>query len=200
MRRWLSGIDEVGRGPLAGPVGVGVVCVPARLYWARLSGVADSKRLTAAKREAVAKRAKQLARTGCLRYRVSLVSAPVIDRLGINPAIALAIQRALKRLNVPPADCVVKLDGGLRAPAHYTKQVTIVGGDAREPVIALASIVAKVRRDRYLTRLSKQASYAPYGFAKHKGYGTKTHRGAIVTHGLSNQHRQQYCKKLLGLK
>ncbi|MAZ29725.1 ribonuclease HII [bacterium] len=205
MQKWLIGVDEVGRGPLAGPVAVGVACVPAGFAWRQLPGVTDSKQLTEAKREEIFKRARELQQAGALRYEVSLVSAKVIDRIGIVPAINLAMDRALQRLTtkkqntsvnwgILPSECTVKLDGGLRAPERFGVQETIIKGDARESIIGLASIMAKVTRDRYMTRLAKRAAHTPYNFHIHKGYGTKAHRAAISKYGLSDQHRKSFCR------
>lgn len=201
------GIDEVGRGPLAGPVGVGVVCVPADFDWAQLPGVTDSKVLSATRRAEILQAGEELRHADQLRFAVSLVSARVIDRVGIVPATTLAMERALRRLQqgqqsttvnrrILPTSCAVKLDGGLRAPAVYAQQETIIKGDATEPVIGFASIVAKVARDRYMTRLAKQTQYAAYDFAAHKGYGTQAHRAAIAQYGLSDQHRASYCRNI----
>jgi ribonuclease HII len=87
----------------------------------------------------------------------------------------------------------VKLDGSLRAPSEYLYQETIIKGDAKEKVIGLASIMAKVTRDRYMSKLAKQPEFAKYDFARHKGYGTKIHRAAIEKNGLSTEHRRSYC-------
>lgn len=202
-QRYVVGIDEVGRGPLAGPVAVGVACVPTNFNWNTIPGVTDSKQLTETKREEIAKTARRLKAAGQLHYEVAMVSAKIIDRIGIVPAIALAMDRALKRTerqHSTTATCStfensssVKLDGGLKAPERYQQQETIIKGDARVPEIGLASIVAKVTRDRYMSRLAERAAYSSYGFAQHKGYGTKAHRTAIAEQGLSDQHRQSYC-------
>lgn len=207
MQNCVIGIDEVGRGPLAGPVAVGVAAVRDAFDWQQLPGVTDSKQLTEAKRETIYTQAQQLQRAGVLHYEVAMVSAKVIDRVGIVAAINLAMQRALARLESKPhilsfkrkdgeVSFSVKLDGGLRAPTYYRNQETIIKGDSLEPVIGLASIVAKVRRDRYLCRLAKRPPYQPYHFHTHKGYGTAQHRAAIAQCGLSDQHRQSYCKNI----
>lgn len=208
-KNYLLGVDEVGRGPLAGPVAVGVACVPAHFDWRELPGVTDSKRLTAAKREAIDAAARQLQAAGRLRLEVSMVSAKVIDQIGIVAAITQAMDRALRRLEttdrqphspidwtIDPTTCQVKLDGGLRAPTRYQQQETIIKGDVSEPVIGLASIVAKVTRDRYMCRLAARREYQMYGFDAHKGYGTKAHRAAIVMSGLSDQHRSSFCRRV----
>ena len=103
-----------------------------------------------------------------LRFTVSFVSPAIIDQKGVTGAIRLALSRSLKKLNTPPNSCAVLLDGGLRAPKEYKRQKTIICGDAKETVIAMVSVVAKVLRDRRMVRLHKK--YPEYGFAIHKGY------------------------------
>ena len=133
---------------------------------------------------------------------MSLCGAKTIDRLGINGAVSLALNRALvglhqtKQLGSFKAEDLfsasVKLDGGLKAPNAYREQQTIIGGDGIEPIIGLASIIAKVTRDEYMTKLALNKAFEPYNFARHKGYGTLSHRQAIVQHGLSPEHRHSY--------
>lgn len=197
MSKWLVGVDEAGRGPLAGPVAVGVAVVPGNFDWAsKLPGVADSKQLTEAARERVCKEAVRLRRAGELNFAVALVGPTVIDRHGITAAVQLGIDRSLTRLSLNPAECDCKLDGLLRAPEPFHKQETIIKGDATEPVIGLASIVAKVTRDRYMVRKSAEPIFAPYRFDEHKGYGTASHRAFIQQHGMSSLHRHNYCKNV----
>lgn len=202
---WLLGVDEVGRGPLAGPVGVGVALVPAAFDWGQLPGVTDSKKLSAKKRELIVAQAAALQAASALFCAVALVSAQQIDRQGIVPAINTAMQQALNEVSksVPRPGLgqayervQVLLDGGLKAPTHFTKQETIIKGDAKEPAIGLASIVAKVHRDRYMERIGERAGYEQYGFAAHKGYGTQAHRAAIAQYGLSPEHRASYCRNI----
>jgi ribonuclease HII len=198
------GVDEVGRGPLAGPVGVGVVMVREDFDWALIPDVTDSKKLTEAKREEIFKVAWQLRKTGELNWSVSMVSAKQIDAKGIQWAIRQAMQRGLKRVTeagpmaaaIGPASVRVLLDGGLKAPEQFVHQETIIKGDAKESTIGLASIVAKVTRDRYMERLASQNEYQVYDFATHKGYGTKAHRAAVLQYGLSPEHRASYCKNI----
>jgi len=205
---YIIGIDEVGRGPLAGPVGVGVVLAPATFDWALLPGVTDSKKLTEKKRAAIVLNTRRLQAAGQLDYAVAMVSAKVIDRIGIVPATNLAMERALARVvtggnrtllngRIVPNDCVVKLDGGLKAPGEFIYQATIIKGDSKEKSIGLASIVAKVTRDRYMRRLAVRAAYTPYNFDIHKGYGTKAHRAAVAKYGLSDQHRTSFCRNIV---
>jgi ribonuclease HII len=197
--QYLIGIDEAGRGPLAGPVAVGVAAVPMDFDWSTLSGVRDSKKLSEKKREEIFERANELKSSHVLRLAVSTSSATYIDTYGIVPAIRRALAEALSRLEVVPEECRVLLDGSLSAPVEYIHQQTIVRGDDSEPIISLASIVAKVTRDRLMRRLA--ARYPAYEFDVHKGYGTLSHRQAIARCGLSNIHRASFCTRLpIGLK
>ncbi|MBX2866997.1 ribonuclease HII [Candidatus Kaiserbacteria bacterium] len=191
----IVGVDEAGRGPLAGPVSVGVACVFHDFDWSLLPGVTDSKKLSEKRREEIFIRAKKLKRDGVLDYRVAMVHANSIDTRGINPCIRSAIQRAFRGLNLDPKETDVRLDGLLYAPKAFEMQQTIIKGDAKEKVIGLASILAKVTRDRYMVRISKQ--YAEYDFHIHKGYGTKKHREAILENGVSDVHRRSYCRGLI---
>lgn len=198
--RHIIGIDEVGRGPLAGPVAVCAVVVPIDFDWEQLPKVGDSKKMTSKKREAVFARAEILRKNGQLDYCVASNSAATIDKKGIVTAINMALIQALatimKRGAFDPLQVQVKLDGGLRAPVSFVHQETIIKGDAKERVIGLASIIAKVTRDRHMERLGSDPAYTPYGFLKHKGYGTKTHREAVAINGLSLEHRASFCKNI----
>ncbi len=202
------GIDEAGRGPLAGPVAVGVVLVPAIFNWEKIPEVNDSKKLTEQKREELFFQVQDLQEKGELTYAVSLVSAGVIDKRGIVFSVNTGMRRALQRVicnstvnrmvqEVGFNRLKVKLDGGLKAPEEFTHQETIVKGDSKEKIIGLASIMAKVTRDRYMRRISTKPQYAAYSFDTHKGYGTKAHREAIVRYGLSDLHRKTFCRNLL---
>lgn len=195
--KWLIGIDEAGRGPLAGPVAVGVVAMPFDFNWNLIEGVGDSKQIKEKDRERVFLRARELKRLGQINFAVCQVSAALIDKRGIVPAVAMGMKRALSRLGIKPKDSIVRLDGSLRAPEIYTDQVTIIGGDGLEPAIGLASIMAKVTRDRFMTKLARQPELAAYGFAIHKGYGTSKHRALIKKYGLSAIHRRSFCKNCL---
>ncbi len=202
------GIDEAGRGPLAGPVAVGAVLLLSDFNWELLPGVGDSKKVTPRRRELIFGAAQKLQTEGLLEYVVIMKTAQEIDSKGIVPCIKAALTEALehleqvfsreKNLSVRPLSklAVVKLDGGLKAPAHYLNQETIIKGDAKELVIGLASIMAKVTRDHYMEKQSRKAAFAPYQFDVHKGYGTKIHRQLIKQHGLSKEHRASFCRNI----
>ncbi len=191
--KWLIGVDEAGRGPLAGPVAVGVVQVPSDFDWSLIPGVGDSKKKTPEKREALFRRAQHLRHHRELDFAVAMVGPSVIDEKGIVYAINLAMQRCITRLDLDPATCHFKLDGSLHAPAEFSQQ-TIIKGDDKERVIGLASIMAKVTRDKYMARIARRCTQ--YGFEQHMGYGTKSHRQAIANYGKSPIHRVSYCKNI----
>jgi ribonuclease HII len=190
---YIIGIDEVGRGPLAGPVAVGaVVATPSMLR--RFRDIKESKQLSPKAREEWYARIQGYIGDD-LRFAVSFVSATMIDRKGIVWAIRRALATSLKKLDVNPAECRVLLDGGLVAPAEYTAQQTIIRGDASETVIAMASVMAKVQRDRLMVGLHKKLP--AYEFSAHKGYGTKKHIHAIRRHGPSREHRLTFLTRIV---
>lgn len=190
MARVIIGVDEAGRGPLAGPVAVGIVAVMSRLNLARMfPGLDDSKKLSPQKREEIYIEAAGRARAGELSFCVRFSGSAYIDRFGIVRAVRRGVWSGVRSLAPNPADAKVFLDGLLKAPPEY-KQKTIIGGDALMPVISLASVVAKVRRDRLMERLAQQ--YPEYFFEQHKGYGTKKHLAAIGEFGLCDIHRRTY--------
>lgn len=195
----IIGIDEAGRGPLAGPVAVGAALVPAAFDWRDVPGVGDSKQTTRKVREAVFARAHELRRAGALDFQVALVGPGIIDDAGIVGAVSRAMARSLsalrRRHGFAPAEVRVLLDGSLRAPSQFANQTTIIRGDASEKCIGLASILAKVARDRHMERLS--AKFPEYGFDRHMGYGTKAHCDVIKLHGLSEMHRRTFCRNLM---
>ena len=193
--QYLIGIDEVGRGPLAGPVFVGAVMVPHDFDWESVAGVRDSKKLTPRKREEWHGKLSALREAGRLNFATASSSAQMIDDRGIVPAIFSALAQCLKDLDADPETCEILLDGSLHAPGNFTAQKTIIHGDDTEPVISVASIVAKVERDSLMTKLSEE--YPEYGFEKHKGYGTAAHCSAIKRYGLCKLHRKTFCTRLL---
>lgn len=191
--KYIVGVDEAGRGPLAGPVAIGIAVVSRDFDWNLIPGVGDSKKVSPKNREAIFRRAQTLKKQGLLNYTVVLISHSTIDRINISRAVALGIERGLKKLKFNPNVVDVRLDGSLRAPEEYTHQKTIIKGDAKEKVIGLASIMAKVTRDRFMVRVARR--YPEYGFDIHKGYGTLAHRNAIKKYGLSKIHRRSFTKK-----
>lgn len=193
--KYIIGVDEAGRGPLAGPVAIGVAVVPRVFNWGLIPKVGDSKKVSEKNREAIFLLTRKLQKEGKLSYVVVLVSATQIDKIGISKAVKLGIEKGLKKLNLAPKEVLVKLDGLLHAPAEYLHQETIIKGDAKEKVIGLASIMAKVTRDKQMVSLAKQ--YPEYQLEIHKGYGTKIHSEAIRKHGLSKIHRKTFCARLI---
>lgn len=201
-RKYLIGIDEAGRGPLAGPVAVGLVAIPESADWRireLLSGVRDSKQLSEKEREDWFIKIKTAEKSAALFSAVSLVSEKIIDSRGISFAIHLGIKKCLNKfegnqISVRKNDCEILLDGSLKAPKEYKDQKTIIKGDAKVPIIGLASIVAKVSRDKKMRSLAKK--YPKYGFEIHKGYGTKKHYEAIKKHGISSVHRKSFLKNI----
>ncbi len=191
MNRFLFGVDEAGRGPLAGPVAVGVVRVPAGFdVRAEFPGVNDSKKLSELKREAIYTKMQSRRDAGDIAFCVHFSAAHIIDEIGITKAVALGVDAGIYLLAPEPAGMRVLLDGLLHAPAAY-EQETIIKGDALEPAISLASIAAKVERDHIMHELG--VKYPHYGFEVHKGYGTKKHYEAIQKWGLSDIHRRTFC-------
>ena len=194
MTRVIIGVDEAGRGPLAGPVAVGIVAVRARFDLAqKFPGLDDSKKLSSHKREELYAEAADRARAGELSFCVRFSGSTYIDRFGITRAVHRGVWSGVRALAPDPAGAKVFLDGLLKAPPEY-RQETIIGGDALVPVISLASVVAKVRRDRLMERLAQR--YPEYFFEQHKGYGTKKHLEAIGEFGLCDIHRRSYCKNI----
>jgi ribonuclease HII len=193
--KFLVGVDEAGRGPLAGPVAVGIVVVPYDFDWRLIPGVGDSKQVKEKDREKVVMIARTLKRMGIIDFHVSLVSHTVIDRINIACAVERGIATCFKKLNLDPRRTYVKLDGLLKAPPEFKNQETIIKGDAKEKVIGLASILAKVTRDHHMVKLAQK--YPLYGFEIHKGYGTANHRDSIRKYGLSRAHRTTFCRKLI---
>ena len=219
--KYLIGIDEAGRGPLAGPVSVGAFAVrlnnkqnlrmSKNAALKQFRGVKDSKQLSEKQREEwlvkIKLASKKFNQDSMVFWAVSFSSAKIIDQKGLSYAIKSALNKSLKKLerqivekfgetkaNNLPENSLVLLDGSLYAPERYVNQKTIIDGDAKEPIIALASICAKVLRDRKMKRVAKE--YPHYGFEIHKGYGTKAHYKAIKKHGISEIHRRSFLKSL----
>jgi ribonuclease HII len=190
---FIVGIDEAGRGPLAGPVAVGAVLIRDDFAKRLLKGIKDSKKLSETDRELWFNLALEAKKRKELDFAVALVSEKVIDKHGITYAIKIGIVRVLGRLGAD-ASVQVFLDGGLKAPPEYPHQLTVIKGDEKIPVIALASIVAKVTRDRRMIRAGKK--FPNFSFQVNKGYGTAAHRAAIKKYGLTELHRRTFLKRL----
>lgn len=176
----VAGIDEVGRGCLAGPVYAAAVILPPD---ARIDGLNDSKKLSAAQRERVAQRIRAQA----LAWAIGRAEVAEIDAINILRATLLAMRRALSQLDVAATEC--RIDGN-QDPALGLPTRLIVGGDAIEPCIMAASVLAKVERDAEMARLDAQ--YPGYGFAQHKGYGTRAHLAALARLGVTPLHRMSF--------
>lgn len=180
----VCGIDEAGRGPLAGPVCAAAVVMP---YGTIIDGVNDSKKLTEKKRELLFDTIKEKS----LSYGIAFSNEKEIDEVNILNATFLAMKRAVKSLKIQPD--LILVDGN-RLPDFDIPAKTIVKGDSLSHSIACASILAKVTRDRLMKELSKK--YPEYGFEKHKGYGTKAHYEAIKANGICEIHRRTFLKNV----
>ncbi len=191
---YLIGIDEAGRGPLAGPVSVGACIVPHDFDFTIFGVVKDSKQLTEARREEIFKLMQELKKAGKIDFVVALVPHTMIDRKGITHAVRMGIRAVLNKLNPDRDKCDVFLDGLLKAPKDFLRQETIIKGDELIPVISLASIAAKVTRDRHMVKLAEL--YPQYAFEEHKGYGTKKHGELIALHGPCDLHRKTFLKSV----
>ena len=190
MRYVLVGVDEVGRGPIAGPLAVGAFASRKNVLKKHFWGVRDSKKLSPKQREEWFRKIKDLQRLQLVDFSVTFVSASSVDTIGISKALRRAISSCLSKLVVSPERTEVLLDGGIKAPRRFLLQKTIIKGDEKERIIACASIVAKVIRDRRMTRFSKH--YPEYGFEVHKGYGTVKHYEALRKYGFCSIHRKSF--------
>lgn len=187
---YVVGVDEAGRGPLAGPVAVGVVRVVDGFdVLTAFPGLNDSKKLSEKRREVLFVLLQEEMKKGTVDAVVHLASAQKIDAYGIVPAIRGALIAGVEKLLPNPAEGKVFLDGSLTAPAAY-EQETVIGGDGLIPVIMLASVVAKVTRDRYMKKVALE--FPQYEFELHKGYGTKQHYELIREYGPCELHRRTF--------
>lgn len=184
----VAGVDEAGRGPLAGPVvAAAVILDPTR----PIPGLNDSKKLSEKQRDQLF----DLIRERALAWSVARATVIEIDEINILQASLLAMQRAVKRLTIQPQ---LALIDGNKCPQLDCAAKAIIQGDATEPAISAASIVAKVLRDRLMKMLDKK--YPHYGFAKHKGYPTQAHVEALKEHGVSRVHRRTFAPVTLYLE
>lgn len=180
----VCGVDEAGRGPLAGPVCAATVILPEGVI---IDGVNDSKKLSEKKRESLF----DVIREQALSYSIAYATVDEIEEINILNATMLAMRRAIDGLDIK-ADYAM-IDGNKIPPIDIDAEC-IVKGDAKSMSIACASILAKVSRDRLLYKYAEE--YPMYGFDKHKGYGTKVHREAILKYGPCPYHRKSFLKKL----
>lgn len=180
----VCGVDEAGRGPLAGPVCAAAVILPEGII---IDGVNDSKKLSEKKRESLF----DVIREQALSYSIAYATVDEIEEINILNATMLAMRRAIDGLDIK-ADYAM-IDGNKIPPLDIDAEC-IVKGDAKSMSIACASILAKVSRDRLLYKYAEE--YPMYGFDKHKGYGTKVHREAILKYGPCPYHRKSFLKKL----
>lgn len=202
-RKYIIGIDEVGRGPLAGPVNVAAILMPRNFQLSifNLPKLKDSKKLSAKQREKWFKFVKE---NGKIYYAVASVSPKIIDKINISKAANLAATRALARLlankKLATRGLKILLDGGLHlntktlmTSGYWPNPKTLVRADEKIPAVALASIAAKVTRDRRMKNLHKK--FPQYDFINNVGYATKKHIKALKKHGLADIHRKTFAKK-----
>ena len=182
----ICGVDEAGRGPLAGPVYAAAVILPSDCV---IEGLNDSKKLTEKKREALFDEIKEKA----LAYGIASADEKEIDEINILNATFLAMKRAIASLSVRPD---LALIDGNQKPHTDIEEVTVIKGDAKSMSIAAASVLAKVSRDRFMLEMTEK--YPQYEFARHKGYGTKLHYEKIAQYGVCDIHRRTFLKKILG--
>jgi ribonuclease HII len=181
----IVGVDEVGRGALFGPVVTAAVAIAVKDIPLLLDiGVKDSKKLSPKRRSQLVNEIDRVV----LRHRIGYATVAEIDHLNILQASLLAMKRAILKLNIEPTICLI--DGDKTIPHLALPQKSLIKGDDRSPIIAAASILAKVWRDDLIVRWGKL--YPEYHLDNHKGYGTLQHRQAIVTYGLSTQHRRSF--------
>lgn len=184
----VCGVDEAGRGPLAGPVYAAAVILPEGL---EDLGINDSKKLSEKKRDELF----DIICEKAVAYGIASASEKEIDEINILNATFLAMKRAVEKMGIKPD---LALIDGNRKPNTGCEEITVVKGDAKSISIAAASILAKVSRDRYMTELGKK--YPEYMFEKHKGYPTKLHYEMIEKYGILPDHRRSFLKKILGEK
>lgn len=185
---YVVGVDEVGRGPLAGPVVTAAVILDPTNP---IDGLADSKKLTEKRREELEPIIKQHA----LAWALGRAEPNEIDQINILQATLLAMKRAVENLHIAPDHALVD---GNQSPQLHCSVTTIIKGDQSEPVIAAASILAKVARDREMKLM--EAHYPGYGFAQHKGYPTRFHQQALIDLGVTDIHRRSFRPVQLALK
>lgn len=182
---YISGVDEAGRGPLCGPVVAAAVILPKHVC---IEGVNDSKKISEKKREKLYDDIMK----GAIAVGIGISDVDVIEKVNILNATKIAMKKAIESLSIKPD--YVLIDGNQKIDIDILQE-TVVSGDAKSESIASASIIAKVTRDRMLRKFDEM--YPEYGFAKHKGYGTKAHIEAIKKYGLTPIHRKSFCTKFI---
>lgn len=182
----ICGVDEAGRGPLAGPVYAAAVILPQGYV---VEGVNDSKKLSEKKRDMLFDKIID----ECVCYSIGTASVSEIDEFNILQATFLAMRRAVDGLSIKPDFTLI--DGNTDPPGLSTDSMTVIKGDSKSANIAAASILAKVSRDRYMLEMAEK--YPRYHFEKHKGYGTKLHYEMIREYGICPIHRKTFLKKIL---
>lgn len=188
MSKYVAGIDEVGRGPLAGPLTLGLVACKKK-FLRIFKGIRDSKKLSTRKREEWFRKVKsEKLKARSLTFSIN---NKIIDKIGLTKATEICVLRLLKKAKIG-LKTKIFLDGGLKAPKKYINQKTIIKGDEKIPIIAVASIIAKVTRDRLMVRMAKK--FPNYGFEFHKGYGTNLHFRKIKKFGVCPIHRRDFIK------
>ncbi len=192
--KFVVGVDEVGRGPLAGPIVFCALKIPHDFSPKGFGRIKDSKKLLPKRREEIFDKLEKLKKSGIIDYSIYSESTQNIDKYGLSRMGKSCIKETLEDLKIKPNISMILLDGGLKAPKKYKNQKTIIKGDEKERAIAFASIVAKVFRDGLMRGLSKK--YPKYGFEIHKGYGTRKHRELIKEYGLCQEHRKSFCKNI----
>lgn len=189
--KWVVGIDEVGRGPIAGPVAVCATVILKKDYRKiKHLNFTDSKKMSIKNREAWYKEFLNMKKQGFIGFCVSYQNNAFIDKYGISKAIQKCIETSLSKLNVKTNECQILLDGSLLAPVNYKNQKTIIKGDQKEKIISMSSVIAKVSRDKKMKTFSKK--YNKYFWEKNSGYGTKEHYRAIDIYGLTPLHRKSF--------
>lgn len=183
----IGGVDEAGRGPLAGPVYAAAVVLSPETT---IDGLNDSKKLTEKKREALFPIIQEKA----LAYGIGFATEQEIDEINILNATFLAMRRAVENMRITPD--LLLIDGNLKPKIGVCEEVPVIKGDAKSMSIAAASVLAKVSRDRFMLQLAEK--FPQYAFEKHKGYGTKLHYEKIQEYGISPVHRRTFLKKIIG--
>ncbi|HOQ36724.1 MAG TPA: ribonuclease HII [Acetivibrio sp.] len=182
----IAGIDEAGRGPLAGPVVAAAVILRRGSF---IEGLNDSKKLTPQKRDKL----YDIIMKNALSVGVGIVDEKIIDEINILNATKVAMKQAIEKLIINPD---ILLTDAVKLPEVKIPQISIVKGDAKSVSIAAASVIAKVTRDRFIEKMDSE--YPQYGFSKHKGYGTKEHIEAIKKYGICPIHRVSFTKNFVG--